>query len=89
MLEQETSQDERHQLSDWVKRALPRMGKRYQDVDDGADEASSDDSDEPDVYEVLKRALPRMGRALPRMGRALPRMGRALPRMGRALPRMG
>lgn len=76
---------------EWLKRALPRMGKRYYIDQDELEENDSDNSDE-DLYEVLsaaKRALPRMGRALPRMGRALPRMGRALPRMGRALPRMG
>lgn len=67
----------------FFKRALPRMGKRlYLNDYEGL---SSDEFD----YDLLKRALPRMGRALPRMGRALPRLGRALPRMGRTLPRMG
>ncbi|RNA44419.1 hypothetical protein BpHYR1_011794 [Brachionus plicatilis] len=67
----------------YLKRALPRMGKRF--FWDDYDGLSSEELD----YDLLKRALPRMGRALPRMGRALPRMGRALPRLGRALPRMG
>lgn len=74
---------------EWLKRALPRMGKRYFDLLQDDDDNSEFDADDSDVYEAYKRALPRMGRALPRMGRALPRMGRALPRMGRALPRMG
>lgn len=73
--------------SEWtigfLKRALPRMGKRmYWSDNEGL---SSEDLD----YDLFKRALPRMGRALPRMGRALPRFGRALPRFGRSLPRMG
>lgn len=55
-----------------------------------------------EYYNLLKRALPRMGRRLYEEyddeessgedsfeKRALPRMGRAMPRMGRAMPRMG
>lgn len=74
-----------------LKRALPRMGKRFnaEDNSDESDEASSDEQYEKRALPRMGRAMPRMGRAMPRMGRAMPRMGRAIPRMGRALPRMG